>query len=106
MAARREPMNASEAGEFGAPDPRVSGWLQRLARDLRRRAGVNSSLSLIEWGRLYLPKHFKLSPSAMHVWLDDQLSAAIDRRGLKLNVIGPRGAAKSTLVTLAYVLRV
>jgi predicted phage terminase large subunit-like protein len=51
----------------------------------------------------------------MHHWLAnqlDQLPPAIDsagkpfrRQGVKLNVLGPRGGAKSTLVTLAFVLR-
>jgi predicted phage terminase large subunit-like protein len=51
----------------------------------------------------------------MHTWLAnqlDQLPPAVDssgkpfpRQGVKLNVLGPRGGAKSTLVTLAFVLR-
>jgi predicted phage terminase large subunit-like protein len=51
----------------------------------------------------------------MHTWLADQLDQlppVIDaagkpcrRQGVKLNILGPRGGAKSTLVTLAFVLR-
>ncbi len=49
----------------------------------------------------------------MHLWLADQLDAMHPRTanslvrplGVKLNVLGPRGGAKSTLVTLAFVLR-
>jgi predicted phage terminase large subunit-like protein len=51
----------------------------------------------------------------MHTWIAhqlDQLPPAIDaagkpfpRQGRKLNLLGPRGGAKSTLVTLAFVLR-
>jgi predicted phage terminase large subunit-like protein len=41
----------------------------------------------------------------MHQWLAGQLELATSTRGTKLNVIGPRGSAKSTLVSLAYVLR-
>ncbi|MEX2138668.1 MAG: phage terminase large subunit [Pirellulales bacterium] len=44
----------------------------------------------------------------MHTWLADQLDAMhadAAPRGQKLNILGPRGGAKSTLVTLAFVLR-
>ena len=41
----------------------------------------------------------------MHRWLAGQLDALAGCRGKKINVIGPRGGAKSTLVTLAFVLR-
>jgi predicted phage terminase large subunit-like protein len=52
-----------------------------------------------------LPEHFTLPPSAMHRWLADRLDRMSRRRGTKLNVLGPRGGAKSTLGTLAYPLR-
>lgn len=61
--------------------------------------------SLLEWGRMYLPAHFRLPPSRMHRGLASWLDMLHELRGTKLNVIGPRGGAKSTLVTLAYVLR-
>jgi predicted phage terminase large subunit-like protein len=60
---------------------------------------------LLEWGREYLPDYFVLPPSRMHKWLADELGERSDDRGWKLNVIGPRGAAKSTLAALAYPLR-
>ncbi|MCO6045754.1 hypothetical protein NG895_17795 [Aeoliella sp. ICT_H6.2] len=82
---------------------------QELARELselrtRRNARV-AAVDLIEWGQRYLPGHFTAPPSAMHRWLAEQLGTFHTRRGSKLNVIGPRGGAKSTLGTLAYVLR-
>ncbi len=52
-----------------------------------------------------LPAHFVAPPSAMHDWLAEELGPLHRRRGSKLNVVGPRGGAKSTLGTLAYVLR-
>jgi predicted phage terminase large subunit-like protein len=61
--------------------------------------------STIEWGQEYLKAHFVLAPSAMHRWLGRQLDAMRRERGLKVNLIGPRGSAKSTLATLCYVLR-
>jgi predicted phage terminase large subunit-like protein len=41
----------------------------------------------------------------MHSWLAAELDQLSRVRGAKLNVIGPRGGAKSTLATLAHVLR-
>lgn len=41
----------------------------------------------------------------MHLWLGGRLDTLPAARGSRLNVLGPRGGAKSTLVTLAYVLR-
>ncbi|MHB1033220.1 MAG: hypothetical protein ACYC0Y_01130 [Pirellulales bacterium] len=62
-------------------------------------------LGLLAWGRVYLAEYFRLEPSAMHLWLCEQLDAMRGNRGTKLNVIGPRGGAKSTIGTLAYPLR-
>lgn len=63
-------------------------------------------LSTLDWGRRYLPAYFSKPPSTMHEWLAAQLDAFRIRRGDKVNLIGPRGSAKSTIATLAYVLRV
>jgi predicted phage terminase large subunit-like protein len=86
-----------------------SAWADlamRLKADVARRCQRNrSSRSLLQWGRRYLPRHFRRLPSGMHLWLGKQLDAITSRRGTKLNVIGPRGGAKSTLGTLAYALR-
>jgi predicted phage terminase large subunit-like protein len=41
----------------------------------------------------------------MHRWIAERLDAMALERGSKLNVLGPRGGAKSTLATLAYPLR-
>jgi hypothetical protein len=59
----------------------------------------------LEWGRTYLPHHFLRPPSRMHEWLGAQLDAFQLARGLKVNVLGPRGHAKSTIATMCYVLR-
>ena len=66
---------------------------------------ADKNLSLLDWGKKYLPEHFAEPPSAMHVWLGEQLDEVGKDRGGRINVIGPRGSAKSTLVTFAYVLR-
>lgn len=56
-----------------------------------------------------MPEHFSRAPSQMHRWLAARLDAAQHDtalpRGWRINVLAPRGGAKSTLVTLAYVLR-
>ena len=88
---------------------------ERLASVLREEAtrakGAQAhavdvrALSLLDWGRRYLPQHFRLPPSKMHLWLAERLGELRTARGVKLNVLGPRGGAKSTLVTLAFVLR-
>ncbi|MEM9187451.1 MAG: hypothetical protein AAGB00_13245 [Planctomycetota bacterium] len=41
----------------------------------------------------------------MHNWLARRLDGFANNRGSQLNVIGPRGSAKSTIATLAYPLR-
>ncbi len=61
--------------------------------------------TLLDWGRWYLPHHFTKPSSLMHTWLATQLDRTRTERGLKINLIGPRGGAKSTVGTLAYVLR-
>lgn len=63
------------------------------------------TVGLLAWGERYLPSHFAKRPSAMHRWLADRLDEMDRRRGARVNVIGPRGAAKSTIATLAYPLR-
>jgi predicted phage terminase large subunit-like protein len=65
----------------------------------------SDGVSLLDWGRHYLPEHFRQPPSRMHLWLSEQLDVMHRRRGTKINVIGPRGSAKSTVAALAYVLR-
>ena len=80
--------------------------LQLKAEVARRVHRENRACdSLIDWGQQYLPHYFQQPPSVMHRWLADELDAMTLRRGTKLNVIGPRGGAKSTLATLTYVLR-
>ena len=69
------------------------------------RSHSGADLSTLEWGRRYLPMHFRRAPSKMHLWLGEQLDTLCDQRGSKINVIGPRGGAKSTIGSLCYVLR-
>jgi len=72
------------------------------ARPSRRRLELERSL--LAWGRHYLPRHFVKPASTMHRWLTAWLDAP-RQRGWKLNILAPRGGAKSTLITLAAALR-
>ena len=74
-------------------------------RRARRLLGEQCASNLLDWGRKYLPDHFRLPPSNMHRWLAEQLDAAHRARGTKINVLGPRGGAKSTIGALALPLR-
>ena len=85
-----------------------------LARTLYRRLSrhwqpprptADDQRGLIAWAQHYLPHHFSRKPSRMHRWLDEQLMFLQQHRGNKLNVIGPRGSAKSTVGSLAWPLR-
>jgi hypothetical protein len=66
---------------------------------------VGLAYSQTEWNLRYLPDHFLKPPSAMHLWLNSQCDRARTERGLKINVLGPRGGAKSTIGSLAFPLR-
>lgn len=84
--------------------------LRSALRRSERRRGGGDGASLLDWGREFLPDHFRRPPSRLHVWLAERLDAwgtyrQRSGRGLKLNVVGPRGAAKSTLGSLAFALR-
>ncbi len=91
----------------------LGGALRVLCDRLARRHGQArrllaarpGGLKLLEWGRKYLPRHFALPPSTMHRWLGEHLDRMAHTRGMKLNVLGPRGGAKSTIGTLAFPLR-
>src|SRR5687767_6378765 len=62
-------------------------------------------LDLLTWANELLPHYIQRDFSQMHRWLAARLDRLRGERGVKLNVLAPRGSAKSTLVSLAYVLR-
>ncbi|MBL9092540.1 MAG: hypothetical protein JNL96_15055 [Planctomycetaceae bacterium] len=79
----------------------VGQYIQRS----QSAAAVDRSLDHLSWSRRYLPNYFRAAPSAMHVWMADRLHAARKQRGVKLNIVGPRGGAKSTVGNTSYGLR-
>jgi predicted phage terminase large subunit-like protein len=76
---------------------------QRLATRSRTTTR-RPRLPLADWERRYLPAHFPLAASSFHRWLLGELDSLHERRGTRLDVVAPRGAAKSTHSSLAYVL--
>lgn len=103
----KQPDWKRQSGVGAASARAVARVAAHLAIDLAGSTGPPSlvGLDLIAWGQAILPHYFRQPPSKMHRWLADQLDPGRRRRGLKLNVLGPRGAAKSTLGTLCYPLR-
>lgn len=61
--------------------------------------------NLLDWSLHFLKHHFREPPSKMHRWLCKELDRTRIERGLKYNVLAPRGAAKSTIGTFAFPLR-
>ncbi len=92
-----------------APATLMSDFMKILANNattqIRREAIGELPGSILAWGKMFLPAHFVHEPSLMHAWLDEELSGLHRTRGTKINLIGPRGSAKSTVATLCYVLR-
>jgi predicted phage terminase large subunit-like protein len=80
----------------------MARWHGRARRLGRFRSGTRDLLS---WGVEHLPDHFSRPPSRMHLWLARRLDAMRNARGVKLNLLGPRGGAKSTIGALAFPLR-
>jgi len=59
---------------------------------------------ILMFGQTYLPAYFTAPPSPLHEDLEAWLLDASQVRGARLAVAAPRGHAKSTVVSLTYVL--
>ncbi|MEM9066605.1 MAG: phage terminase large subunit [Planctomycetota bacterium] len=70
-------------------------------KQVRRRLGSESAE---KFASVYLQQHFVLPGSPMHSELFESLHSATQERSARLAVAAPRGHAKSTVVSLAYVL--
>lgn len=66
---------------------------------------LSPTTPLLEWARTYLPDYFLLPPSQLHSWLAEQCDKSRSIHGQRINVIGPRFSAKSTVACLAHPLR-
>lgn len=73
----------------------------------------SASLNRVKQGRLqfwffaktYFPHYVKADPSILHTWLADKLPALVDAEtGQHLALAAPRGEAKSTIISLIFVI--
>ena len=76
-----------------------------LHRNLSRKSRNAEGIGLLKWCRYYLGRHLVKPPSKMHKRLCELLDMSRSHGGLKINILAPRGAAKSTLGTLGFPLR-
>lgn len=93
----------------GSTAGRIHEYLNCFAPKYRKPVPVraeHADSNLLTWSQRHLPAHFVHPPSAMHHWLAAELDEMHAARGRRVNLIGPRGSAKSTVATLANVLRV
>ncbi len=77
--------------------PAVRNALSSLRRDLARS-------DLRRFIEVYLPHHAKQAFGSMHTDLFEILETATAKRGARVAIAAPRGHAKSTIVSLAYIL--
>lgn len=77
---------------------------QRISMSIKSYRRELASESPRQFAEAYLPHHLRLPSSRMHVDLYGMLHQATQRRGRRIAVAAPRGHAKSTVVSLAYVL--
>ena len=83
---------------------KTSEYLAVVHADLRRQRRALGSESPEMFARTYLPSHCPLPFSRMHRELFAALADLVNKRVGRLAVAAPRGHAKSTIVSLAYVL--
>lgn len=77
-------------------------WMQDRAPQTPR---PDRHAPLRDWAAGYLPHYYRLPSCDMHRWMQDRCDESVNQRGARVNIIGPRGHAKSTNITLAHVLR-
>ncbi|MEO0482507.1 MAG: phage terminase large subunit [Planctomycetota bacterium] len=75
-----------------------------MAAELSKERQAVAGRSLGAFCKVYLEHHFTQPPSPMHTTLFEELDAATRSRRARLAIAAPRGHAKSTCVSLAYVL--
>ena len=72
------------------------------AQPIPAEAAPPRPAALLAWAQTLLPDYFRHPPSRLQAWLCGEFDRWRQRRGTRLNVIGPRGAAKSTIGSLVY----
>ena len=76
----------------------------RLQADLKRERRAIAARSPEDFANVYLKSICDLSFSRMHRELFAALREIVDKRRARLAIAAPRGHAKSTIVSLAFVL--
>jgi len=77
---------------------------QQLGESLSQHRRAIGAVSFVAFCKIYLGSHFKLPPSRMHAEISAYLQTLKEARGQRLALAAPRGHAKSTLLSLAFVL--
>jgi len=76
---------------------RLNGAMSRAFRLRKSRRG-----SIMEWGRRFFPDYLKDPSGKHHLELDTKLRGWSKERDVRASIEGPRGCAKSTLVSFLY----
>lgn len=77
----------------------------RMMRTAAPAAVKRQRMGLIEWGKKFLPHYLGNSTTDLHRWVCEWCERSVEDRNIKVNLMGPRGSAKSVWVTTAHVLR-
>ncbi len=84
-------------------DAECEGFASDPAASAARRARAMRDFAYFR--RTYFPHYTRHGDSVLHTWLDETLPALVDHPdGQRLAVAAPRGEAKSTVVSLMFVL--
>lgn len=83
----------------------MSGRLESRATEDQPAARPKRHAGLGGWSRSYLPHYFTHQASSMHHWLFEQCDRSRQTRRARVNCVGPRDSAKSTVVSTAHGLR-
>ncbi|GAF74018.1 unnamed protein product, partial [marine sediment metagenome] len=79
-------------------------YLAKVHADLRHQRRTLGGLSPQAFAKIYLSHHCQLPFSRMHKEVFATLAELFDKRQGRLAIAAPRGHAKSTIVSLAFVL--
>ncbi len=81
-----------------------SSYFAAASAELRRQRRLMGGESPETFARIYLAQHCPLTFSRMHGEVFTALAEMVNKRGGRLAIAAPRGHAKSTIVSLAFVL--
>ncbi len=82
----------------------ASSYHAAVEAELRSHRRSMAGQSPEMFAQIYLAQHCRLPFSRMHRELFDVLAETVDKRSGRLAIAAPRGHAKSTIVSLAFIL--